>query len=90
MADCITPRKVRMAMDSFSPYEAADSDCFPPCVLQKLPERITNYLILEAAITNCWLPESWKRMKIVFIPKARNLILLGQSIPTNHPVKVCT
>ncbi len=67
----ITAQRVRLALDSFGPYKAAGPDGFPPCVLKNLTGEAIEHLakIYRYSIKTGWLPESWRRMKVVFIPK---------------------
>ena len=66
-----TETKVKFAVDKFGGKKAAGPDGLKPFILQKLPEcalgRLT--LIYRACLTLGYVPEAWRRSKVVFLPK---------------------
>jgi len=71
LADYIDVHKVRKALGSFGANKAPGPDGLPTCVLQNLTDDMYEYLtkIYKMSITYGWIPEEWREMKVVFIPK---------------------
>lgn len=67
----VTVEKTRWAIKSFQPFKAPGGDEILPIMLQKgLPSleiKITN--LLQASLANGYVPSSWRKVNVVFIPK---------------------
>jgi hypothetical protein len=68
----VTKEKVEWAIRTFSPYKSAGMDGVSPIMLQKSPkwviERLTT--IFQECLIQGYIPESWREVRVVFIPKA--------------------
>ena len=71
VVEYIDANKVKAAYDSFGPYKAAGADGFKPIVLQKLPEKVQQFIadMYRKVISKGQTPLAWKKMTVVFIPK---------------------
>ncbi|CAB4046337.1 Hypothetical predicted protein, partial [Paramuricea clavata] len=71
VVDYITGERVRAALQSFSPYKSAGPDGLPPVALQALGKKARGLLveIYRYSVGSAWVPEMWKKMRVVFIPK---------------------
>ena len=69
--DYIDHIKVKEALLSFGPHKAAGPDGFKPLVLQKLPEKIINYItkMYSMVVRTSYVPRVWRLMRVIFIPK---------------------
>lgn len=69
---------IRWALGTFEPLKAAGPDGILPIFLQKAADTIMAELInlLRASFTLGYIPRSWRKVKVIFIPKA------GRSDPT--------
>ena len=67
----ITPRKVRLAINSFGNLKAAGVDGIKPIVLKNLGSKRLRRLvdIFKASSLSGYIPKSWRQSKVVFIPK---------------------
>ena len=67
----VTEVAVVRAITSFSPFKSAGPDEIFPALLQKGTEYIVPCLtpIFRACIQFGYMPEIWRRMRVVFIPK---------------------
>lgn len=67
----ITRTKVRYSLKSFGPKKAPGPDGFRPAILQNYPEVVLDYLseIYKAALRSGVTPNSWRQMKVIFLPK---------------------
>jgi ribonuclease HI len=68
----ITAERVKKVFASFGPHKAAGSDEIKPIVLQALDEATIEEVVelYHQAIKHGITPVEWRRMKVVFIPKA--------------------
>ena len=69
-----TPDKVRWAVHSFKPFKSPGGDGIFPILLQKGMEYIEECVIalFRASFTWSYIPEPWRRVNVVFIPKMGN------------------
>ena len=67
----ITDEKVKQAFAEFKPYKAAGEDGIPPIALQNLTDSIITRVrrTYQSIIQTHYTPKSWRRMKVIFIPK---------------------
>ncbi|CAB4045425.1 Hypothetical predicted protein, partial [Paramuricea clavata] len=67
----ITEERVKAALHSFGPYKSAGPDGFPPVALQALGMKARHLLtkIYQYSMGSGWVPNRWKSMRVVFIPK---------------------
>ncbi len=68
----ITPKKVKAAFNSFGDYKAVGPDEIPPIALKHIDEvhlEITC-LLYKLSLATGIIPEGWKEMRVVFIPKS--------------------
>ena len=67
----IDVHKVKAAFDSFGPHKASGADNLKPIVLQNLPDNIQQWVadIYKGCVRTGYTPTTWKKMKVVFIPK---------------------
>ena len=68
----ITGDRIGWAINSFSAYKSPGPDGIMPVMLQKQQERVVPWLveIYRSCITLGYVPQSWRRARVVFIPKA--------------------
>ena len=68
------PEKVKWAVDSFAPFKAPGGDQIFPALLQNSLDHILDPLVglLRASLTWGYIPNSWRRVNVVFIPKQGN------------------
>ena len=66
-----TPEKVDWAVRSFHPLKAPGGDQIFPALLQKSLEHIrgTLTLLFRASYTWAYIPEGWRKVNVVFLPK---------------------
>lgn len=71
ISSILTNQKVQWAVNSFAPYKSPGLDGIMPIMLQKLPDLVTPWLvaIFRGCIALNYVPQSWRRVKVVFIPK---------------------
>lgn len=71
-ADFITCEKVTWAINSFEPFKSPGMDGVFPKMLQVTADRVAPILtsVFKRCIIDGSLPEIWKKIKVVFIPKA--------------------
>ena len=75
LADCrriVTEEKIRWAIFSFKPYKSAGPDGIFPAMIQNSFESIKSRLIdiFIASLNLGFIPQKWRNVKVVFIPKA--------------------
>lgn len=67
----VTVEKTRWAINSFQPFKAPGGDEILPIMLQKglpsLENKITH--LLQASLALGYVPNSWRKVNVVFIPK---------------------
>lgn len=63
---------IRWALGTFEPLKAAGPDGILPIFLQKAANTIMAELInlLRTSFTLGYIPQSWRKVKVIFIPKA--------------------
>ncbi len=68
----INCQKVEAAFESFGDYKSPGPDELPPIALKSLPHQYREMLVTlyRLTIASGRLPTWWKRMKVVFLPKA--------------------
>lgn len=68
----ITREKVLWAINTFEPYKSAGPDGITPKMLQTTADIIVPLLtnILSSCINLVYIPQAWREVKVVFIPKA--------------------
>ncbi len=68
----VTPTKVARAFKSFGDYKSPGPDELPPIALKNLPEKYYLYisLLYQLSLATGRVPELWRTMRVVFIPKA--------------------
>ncbi|XP_055842523.1 uncharacterized protein LOC129909468 [Episyrphus balteatus] len=68
----ITEQKIIWAINSFKPYKSAGPDEIIPAFLQNALNVIVPWLrvIFTSCIKLRYVPMSWRKVKVVFIPKA--------------------
>jgi ribonuclease HI len=71
-ADFITYEKVIWAINSFSPFKSPGMDGIIPKMLQVTAKRVAPLLvsIYKLCIESNTVPERWKQVRVIFIPKA--------------------
>ena len=69
--DIITPERLAWAIGSFSPYKSPGFDGIMPIMLQKGQDVIIPWLVViyRLCLSLNYVPHSWRRVKVVFIPK---------------------
>lgn len=69
--EIVNERKIKWAINSFEPYKAPGVDGIFPALLQKGEEIIVPHLIriFRAILAFRYIPNKWKEVKVVFIPK---------------------
>jgi len=67
----ITLEKLKESISSFHSYKAAGPDGIAPCVLQRLPTEMIEYLrvLMVRSVRENFIPTLWRQMRVVFIPK---------------------
>lgn len=69
--EIITVEKTQWAINSFKPFKSPGGDNIIPMMLQKafplLTDMITN--LLRASVTFAHIPQLWRKVNVVFIPK---------------------
>lgn len=67
----ITLEKIEWAIGTFGPYKSPGVDGIYPIMLQRSLHIIGPILIelFRACMTFAYVPENWKRVRVVFIPK---------------------
>lgn len=70
--EIITEEKVRWAIKTFEPYKSPGPDGITPKMLQVTESRIVPRLtsIFRSCINLGHIPDPWKSVRVVFIPKA--------------------
>ncbi len=68
----ISVRKIKAAFKSFGDYKSPGPDELPPKALKSLDEGHLHVLCLlyKLSIASGCVPVAWRRMKVVFLPKA--------------------
>ncbi|XP_037930493.1 uncharacterized protein LOC119665301, partial [Teleopsis dalmanni] len=68
----VSSRRIKWAIDSFSPYKSPGPDGILPIMLQSLGDVAVNWLY--AIFCSCFslnhVPSGWRQVRVVFIPKA--------------------
>lgn len=64
-------RKVKWAIESFSPFKSPGGDNIIPIMLQKsLPHLTTPFTSLfQASFASGYIPSTWRKVNVIFIPK---------------------
>jgi ribonuclease HI len=67
----VTDGLLKRAVQSFGPYKASGSDNIFPALMQKGLKHLSPFLIpiLRACIDFGYMPQSWRKMRIIFLPK---------------------
>ena len=67
----VTDRRLEWAIDSFKPYKSPGDDGIYPIVMQKASNLIRKPLkrILQAILALGYIPKSWSKVLVIFIPK---------------------
>ena len=67
-----TESKVKWAIESFEPFKAPGKDVSFPALLQQGKKILIPYLvdIFRASLTLGYIPEGWREVRVVFIPKS--------------------
>ena len=67
-----TRRKLEWAVESFQAFKSPGTDGIFPALLQKGKELILPHMvrICRSSLAYGYIPEPWRRAKVVFIPKA--------------------
>jgi len=70
--EIFTPSRVDWALSSFQPYKSAGKDAIFPALLQQGKEVLIPLLteIFRASVTLSYIPKAWRKVRVVFIPKA--------------------
>ena len=69
--DIVSPGKVEWAVSTFDPFKSPGPDGICPALLQKGIELLRPILckIFRACIALKYIPESWRQVRVTFIPK---------------------
>lgn len=62
------------AVNSFKPYKSAGTDGIFPALLQNLSDELFTILraMIEASLQTGYIPTSWRKGKVIYIPKVGN------------------
>ncbi|WP_333765277.1 hypothetical protein, partial [Streptomyces sp. IBSBF 2390] len=75
VGDLFSADKVKWSIDSFDSYKSPGSDGIVPMMLKCVKNTISP--LLSVIYTDCirfnYIPKSWRKVKVVFIPKAGKL-----------------
>ncbi len=68
----ISPAKVKAALGSFGDFKSPGPDEIPPVALKHLDDRHLHLvcLLYRKSLKEGCIPNTWRNMKVVFIPKA--------------------
>lgn len=71
VSSIITEGDVKWAINSFKPYKTPGPDSIYPIMIQKIQDEIAPILksIYEACLRFSYVPLSWRRVNVTFIPK---------------------
>lgn len=69
--EVVTEKKVSWAINSFQPFKSPGGDGILPIMLQKcLPQLVKHItLLLRSSLQMTFIPSSWRKVNVVFIPK---------------------
>jgi len=67
----VTNRRLEWAISTFKPYKSPGSDGLYPIVMQKASRGIMKPMkrIMQAVLAMGYIPESWRKVLVKFIPK---------------------
>lgn len=67
----VSEEKLKWAISSFKPYKAPGPDCIYPIMLQNTGKLSMHNMemIFKSSLTLAYIPESWREVRVVFIPK---------------------
>ncbi|WP_333765253.1 RNA-directed DNA polymerase, partial [Streptomyces sp. IBSBF 2390] len=68
----VNSERLKWAIESFDPYKTPGPDGIYPALLQKALPKLLPWLLViyTKALQFGYIPEAWRKVKVIFIPKA--------------------